>query len=140
MNTTADLLKQHGIIPTQQRLMIADKLFERRQHISAERLLALVNETHAEVSKATIYNTLNLFAEKGLVREIIVDPERVFYDTFTGAHHHFFDVESGELSDIESDLLRVEGLPQLPPGMIQESVDIVVRIRRSNQPEMSHAT
>ena len=139
MNNTAELLRKHGIIPTQQRLMIAEKLFERRQHLSAERLLAMVNETHAEVSKATIYNTLNLFAEKGLVREIIVDPERVFYDTFTDSHHHFFDVESGELSDIESDHLRVEGLPQLPPGMVQESVDIVVRIRRSNQPAMSHA-
>ncbi|MDE2422976.1 MAG: transcriptional repressor [Betaproteobacteria bacterium] len=139
MNHIAELLRKKGIIPTQQRLMIAEKLFERRQHISAERLLAMVNETHAEVSKATIYNTLNLFAEKGLVKEIIVDPERVFYDTHTDSHHHFFDIESGELHDIESDMLRVEGLPQLPPGMIQESVDIVVRIRRAHTTAMSHA-
>ncbi|MDE2258975.1 MAG: transcriptional repressor [Betaproteobacteria bacterium] len=125
----AELLRQHDIIPTHQRLVIAKALFSRRQHLSADQLLALVNQEHAEVSKATIYNTLNLLEKKGLVREVIIDPERVFYDTYTIPHHHFFDVDSGMLMDIESEELRVEGLPNLPPGMIQEGVDIVVRIR-----------
>ncbi len=125
----AELLRQHDIIPTHQRLVIAKALFSQRQHLSADQLLALVNQEHAEVSKATIYNTLNLLEKKGLVREVIVDPERVFYDTYTIPHHHFFDVDSGLLMDIESKELRVEGLPVLPPGMIQEGVDIVVRIR-----------
>ncbi len=126
----AELLRQHDIIPTHQRLVIAKALFSRRQHLSAEQLLAAVNQNHAEVSKATIYNTLNLFEKKGLVREVIIDPERVFYDTHTTPHHHFFDVDSGTLMDIESDALCVSGLPELPPGMVQEGVDIVVRIRR----------
>ncbi len=125
----AELLRQHDIIPTHQRLVIAKALFSRRQHLSADQLLALVNQEHSEVSKATIYNTLNLLEKKGLVREVIIDPERVFYDTYTIPHHHFFDVDSGMLMDIESEELRVEGLPKLPPGMIQEGVDIVVRIR-----------
>ena len=125
----AELLRQHDIIPTHQRLVIAQALFARRQHVSADRLLEKVNEHHSEVSKATIYNTLNLFEEKGLILAIHVDPERVFYDTHTRPHHHFFDVDTGELMDIETDTLHVEGLPPLPEGTVQERVDIVVRIR-----------
>lgn len=129
----AELLRRHDIIPTHQRLVIAQALFSRKQHVSADQLLCLVNDQHEEVSKATIYNTLNLFEEKGLVRGVVVDPERVFYDTNTLPHHHFFDVESGILMDIESEGLSVEGLPPLPHGMIQEGVDIIVRIRRQYQ-------
>ncbi|NDU86773.1 MAG: transcriptional repressor [Ferrovum sp.] len=122
-------LRAHDIIPTHQRLVIAQALFARRQHVSADQLLGQVNLTHAEVSKATIYNTLNLFEEKGLVRRIIVDPERIFYDTFVDSHPHLFDVEAGELSDIEAPDLRVVGLPPLPHGMRQEGLDIVIRVR-----------
>ncbi len=129
----AEMLRRHDIIPTHQRLIIAQVLLARHQHVSADQLLALVNERHAEVSKATIYNTLNLFEEKGLVRGVIVDPVRVFYDTNTLPHHHFFDEETGTLTDIESDSLSIDGLPSLPAGMVQERVDIVVRIRRQYQ-------
>jgi Fur family iron response transcriptional regulator len=125
------LLRQRGIIPTHQRLVIAHVLFARQQHLSAEQLLAMVNQTHAEVSKATIYNTLNLFAEKGLVREVIVDPTRVYYDTRVDAHHHFFDMDSCMLTDIESSAMHVNEVPALPEGMMQEGVNIVVRIRRN---------
>ncbi len=96
----AELLRQHGIIPTHQRLVIAQALFARRQHVSADRLLERVNQHHSEVSKATIYNTMNLLEDKGLIQAIHVDPERVFYDTHTAPHHHFFDVDTGELVDI----------------------------------------
>ncbi|MDE1942401.1 MAG: transcriptional repressor [Betaproteobacteria bacterium] len=129
----AEMLRRHDIIPTHQRLIIAQVLFARHQHVSADQLLSLVNEQHAGVSKATIYNTLNLFEEKGLVRGVIVDPVRVFYDTNTLPHHHFFDEETGTLTDIESDSLSIDGLPALPAGMVQERVDIVVRIRRQYQ-------
>ncbi|MDE1982284.1 MAG: transcriptional repressor [Betaproteobacteria bacterium] len=129
----AEMLRRHDIIPTHQRLIIAQVLLARHQHVSADQLLALVNEQHAEVSKATIYNTLNLFEEKGLIRGVIVDPVRVFYDTNTLPHHHFFDEESGTLTDIEPDSLSIGGLPSLPAGMVQERVDIVVRIRRQYQ-------
>jgi len=74
------LLRTHGVAPTHQRLEIAHVLFGRGEHLSADRILALVNERHAETSKATVYNTLNLFRDRGLIREVIVDPKRVFYD------------------------------------------------------------
>lgn len=123
------LLRKHGIAPTHQRLEIANVLFSRCEHLAADRILTLVNERHAETSKATVYNTLNLFRDCGLVREVIVDPKRVFYDPNTQPHHHLYNLDTGEITDIPADDLAVSGLPALPPGMVTEGVDIVVRIR-----------
>ena len=123
------LLRKHGIAPTHQRLEIANVLFSRGEHLAADRILALVNELHAETSKATVYNTLNLFRDCGLIREVIVDPKRVFYDPNTEPHHHLYNVDTGEITDIPANDLAVSGLPELPPGMVTEGVDIVVRIR-----------
>jgi Fur family iron response transcriptional regulator len=123
------LLRTHGVAPTHQRLEIAHVLFGRGEHLSADRILALVNERHAETSKATVYNTLNLFRDRGLIREVIVDPKRVFYDPNTQPHHHLYNVDTGEITDISAAALAVSGLPELPPGMVTEGVDIIVRIR-----------
>ncbi len=123
------LLRQHAISPTHQRLEIAHVLFGRGEHLAADQILALVNAQHAETSKATVYNTLNLFRDRGLIREVIVDPKRVFYDPNTQPHHHLYNVDTGEITDIGADALAVNGLPELPPGMVTEGVDIIVRIR-----------
>ena len=123
------LLRKHGIAPTHQRLEIANVLFSRGEHLAADQIMALVNERHAETSKATVYNTLNLFRDCGLIREVIVDPKRVLYDPNTQPHHHLYNVDTGEITDIAADDLAVSGLPALPPGMVTEGVDIVVRIR-----------
>ena len=79
--------------------------------------------------KATVYNTLNLFLEKQLIREVIVDPSKVFYDPNTEPHHHFYNVDTGELTDIDARGIRVTGLPALPRGMATAGIDIIVRIR-----------
>lgn len=123
------LLRRHRIAPTHQRLEIANVLFSRCEHLAADRILTLVNERHAETSKATVYNTLKLFRDSGLIREVIVDPKRVFYDPNTEPHHHLYNVDTGEITDIPADDLVVSGLPELPAGMVTEGVDIVVRIR-----------
>ena len=94
----AELLRQHGINPTHQRIEIAYALFSKQEHLSADQILAAVNTKHSETSKATVYNTLNLFVEKKLIREVIVDPSKVFYDPNTHEHHHFYDVVSGQLT------------------------------------------
>lgn len=125
----ADLLRQHSINPTHQRLEIAYALFSRQEHLSADQILAIVNTKHSETSKATVYNTLNLFVEKKLIREVIVDPSKVFYDPNTYEHHHFYDVVSGQLTDIDATDFKISGLPMLPPGVITEGIDIIVRIR-----------
>jgi Fur family iron response transcriptional regulator len=75
-----------------------------------------------------VYNTLGLFALKGLVREVIVDPSRVFYDTNTGDHHHFYNIDSGELRDIKSTDIQINALPELPDGTSAEGVNVIIRI------------
>jgi Fur family transcriptional regulator, iron response regulator len=125
----SEMLRAHGITPTHQRIEIAQVLFEKRWHPSADQILAAVNVRYAETSKATVYNTLKLFLDKGLVRELIVDPNKVFYDSNTSVHHHFYDVTSGEITDIPAAGVRVDGLPPLPAGMVTDGIDIVVRTR-----------
>ena len=125
----SERLRAHGITPTHQRIEIANALFSRCEHQSADQILALVNVHHSETSKATVYNTLRLFLEKGLVREVIVDPSKIFYDPNTAPHHHFYNMVSGELTDIPAEALQVAGMPTLPVGMMAESIDVIVRIR-----------
>lgn len=123
------LLQEHGITPTQQRLEIAQLLFARPQHLSAEQVLQMVNAEAPAVSKATVYNTLNLFARKGMVREIIVDPTKVFYDSNTSEHHHFFNVDNGSLTDVQSGEMGIADLPGPPPGTETVGVDVIIRVR-----------
>lgn len=132
------VLRRHGINPTHQRIEIAHALFARNEHLSADQVLALVNEEHPETSRATVYNTLNLFVQKGLIREVIVDPSKVFYDPNTQPHYHLYDVRTGRLADIDAESVRVSGLPELPPGVVTEGVDIILRVR-SPDPDASQS-
>ncbi|HUL40985.1 MAG TPA: Fur family transcriptional regulator [Burkholderiales bacterium] len=125
----AALLRSHGINPTHQRIEIAHALFSRQQHLSADEILGIVNSRHPETSRATVYNTLNLFLGKKLVREVIVNPNKVFYDPNTSNHHHFYNVDTGSLTDIDASNISVSGLPSLPQGTESEGVDIIIRIR-----------
>ena len=129
MRDMAGVLKRHDILPTQQRLMIARVLFERPRHFSADQVMNQVNEGVDHVSKATVYNTLGLFARNGLVREVIVDPTRVFYDPNTSNHHHFYNIDTGELTDIDASSLDICDLPELPAGTVAAGVDIIIRVR-----------
>lgn len=125
-----DLLQAHDIQCTQQRLEIALHLFSQAQHLSADEILMQANQT-GHVSKATVYNTLGLFARKGLVREVIVDPSRVFYDSNRSEHHHFYNVDTGQLTDIGSDTLALVKLPELPEDTAIDDIDVIVRIRNT---------
>lgn len=127
------LLRTHAINPTSQRVEIARALFSRGEHLSAEDVFALVNGESPLVSKATVYNTLGLFAARGLIREVIADPARVFYDPNTAPHHHFYDTSTGQLMDIPAEDMQIRGLPALPEGMHMEGVDVIVRMRPSAQ-------
>jgi Fur family transcriptional regulator, iron response regulator len=128
----SQLLRRHGITPTHQRIEIAGVLFERCEHLSADQILSLVNTRYAEVSKATVYNTLKLFVSKKLIRELVVDPSRIVYDPNTEPHHHFYDVVTGELTDVPAHEIRVVGLPPLPAGTVADGVDIIIRTRPQN--------
>ena len=132
------MLREHGITPTQQRIEIARLLFSKPQHLSIEQMLDLQrSEGSGYVSKATVYNTMNLFARKGLVREINVDSARVFYDSNTSEHHHIFNLDTGELSDVSSDDVKISGIPSLPEGTISAGIEVIFRVRSDDTPHHS---
>ena len=125
-------LKSSGVSPTNQRVDIAQVLFARPQHLSAEQILKMVNEeSNSTASKATIYNTLGLFAKKGLVKEVIVDPSKVFYDSNVSKHFHFFNTDTAVLTDIPADAINVDNLPELPEGTVSTGLEVIVRIKNS---------
>ncbi len=95
--------------------------------------MALANRRSKVVSKATVYNTLGLFARMGLVREVIVDPQRIFYDSNVSDHHHVYNEDEGTLFDIALDQLKIEGLPKMPPDTEIRGVEVIVRVKRSDR-------
>lgn len=125
----ADRLRAAGIPVTLQRLAIANALFERPVHVSAEQLHRQVKASVPETSRATVYNALKLFVEKGLIKELVVDPDRVVFDSNTEPHFHLYDSVTGNLTDVPADQLRVVGLPPMPPGAELEQIDVIVRVR-----------
>jgi len=122
-------LKNHGVLPTPQRMEVAELLLNRPQHLSADQIIDRLRDAGSRVSKATVYNTLKLFSEKALVKECNVDPSRKFYDSAMHSHHHFFHVDTGELSDIPADQVSINTLPNLPRGTELENVEILIRVR-----------
>lgn len=117
------------ILSTPQRLEIAEILLEKPQHLSAEQIIEHLRSTGSGVSKATVYNTLKLFTQRGLVRECVVDPERRFYDSTIEPHYHFYNVDTGELTDIPAANVRLEGLPEFPESGELESIEVIVKFR-----------
>ena len=126
-----------GILSTPQRIEIAEIFLKKPQHLSADQIIERLHKSGSRVSKATVYNTLNLFTDRGLVRECVVDPERRFYDSTTSPHHHFYDVDTGELTDIPVDGIRIEALPDMPGDSHLESIEVVIKVRRESPDNLS---
>ena len=122
------LLKSYDISPTRQRVEIAEFLFKKKQHLSAENILDGVNRGGHRVSRATVYNTMGLFSNKGLVREVLIDRERVFYDSNNGAHHHLYNMDTGELTDVESGAVEIGGLPAMTGSDRIVGTDVIIRV------------
>jgi Fur family iron response transcriptional regulator len=126
-----DTLRKVGLRPTRQRLGLARLLFDNGdRHVTAEQLHAEAASANLRVSLATIYNTLNQFTESGLMREVVVEPGRSYFDTNTSDHHHFFHEDTARLQDIPSDSISVGKVPDPPAGTKVERVDIIVRINK----------
>ena len=119
-----------GLRPTRQRLALAKVLFENgNRHTTAEMLHIEAQAAHIRVSLATVYNTLRQFTNAGLLREMVVDASRSYFDTNTSQHQHFFFEESGELVDIREELITLSDLPPPPEGTTIDRVDVVVRVK-----------
>lgn len=127
-----DRLRAAGLRPTRQRLALAKLLFENGdRHITAEQLHSEALGSSIRVSLATVYNTLHQFTEATLLREIVVDSGRSYFDTNISTHHHFFYEETGELCDIPDDQIDVSQLPKAPEGTSIKQVDVVVRLAQN---------
>lgn len=122
-------LKAAGLRPTRQRIALAKLLFEAdNRHVTAEDLHAEARAAGVSVSLATIYNSLHQFTDAGLMREVVVEAGRSYFDTNAGDHHHFFHEDTGALEDIPSDRINVSKLPEAPDGKSVQRVDVIVRV------------
>ena len=122
-------LRGAGLRPTRQRLALAKLLFEGGdKHVTAEILHAEAQAASVRVSLATVYNTLHQFTAAGLLREIVVDSQRSYFDTNLTDHHHFFFEGSNQLEDIPGEDVVISRLPDPPAGKAIKRVDIVVRL------------
>jgi Fur family iron response transcriptional regulator len=124
-------LREADLRPTRQRLALAKLLFEQGydRHVTAETLHEEAQQSGARVSLATVYNTLHQFTDAGLLREIMVDAGKTYFDTNIGDHYHFLCERSGQLTDIPADQVTVAGLPQAPDGRRIARMDIVFRLQ-----------
>jgi Fur family transcriptional regulator, iron response regulator len=128
----AERLRDAGLRPTRQRLELAGLLFVGDdRHLSAENLHAQARDAGIKVSLATVYNTLHQFTAAGLLRQVVVDASRSYFDTNIGDHQHFYCEDEGRLIDIPGETIAVAGVPPPPKGTRIDRVDVVIRLRRA---------
>ncbi len=127
-----DRLRAAGLRPTRQRLALSRLLFDGEdRHVTAEILHAEAVKAKIRVSLATVYNTLHQFTAVGLLKEIVVDAQRSYFDTNVADHHHFYHESAGVLEDIPNDAIKLTRIPPPPQGTAVSRVDVVVRIADS---------
>jgi Fur family iron response transcriptional regulator len=130
-NAMAQKLRNVGLRPTRQRLTLATLLFHGgHRHVTAELLHQEALNVSANVSLATVYNTLNQFMQAGLLRQGAVDAAYSYFDTNVGEHQHFYVEDERLLIDIPGKDIAISGVPDMPPGTTMARVDVVVRLKR----------
>ena len=126
----AGRLRAAGLRQTRPRLALAQLLFDGDdRHITAEQLFGEAAAASIPVSLATVYNVLHQFIAAGLLREVVVEPGRSYFDTNINYHHHFFCEVSGALQDIAGQDLTVSGIPLPPSGTEISCVEVIIRVR-----------
>ena len=123
------ILRKHGINPSAQRVAVAQYVLHTDEHPSADEVWTRVKRRFPHVSRATVYNTLNLFVETGLLRQFVLTEGRVVFDPKTEAHHHFVDDESGKIYDVPWDNVRMSNVPTLDGFEVRE-YQVVMRGKR----------
>ena len=131
---TLQALTEHGIQPSAQRVAVADYVLYTTDHPSAEQVWAEVKRSFPMLSRATVYNTLNLFTEKGLLRELVLAEGKVVFDPKLDPHHHFLDEETGEIVDVPWAALDVRRVHNLNGFDVRE-YQVVMRGKKSARPQ-----
>jgi Fur family iron response transcriptional regulator len=125
------ILREHDIQPSAQRMAIAEYVFGTDEHPSADQIFAAVRPRLPIVSRATVYNTLNLLVKKGLLRELVLAPGKVVFDPRLDAHHHLIDEETGRIHDVPWDAVRVAHIEAIPGYQVRE-YQVVMRGRKAH--------
>jgi Fur family transcriptional regulator, iron response regulator len=131
MRDVIAVLQERGIQPSAQRVAVAEFVLHTSEHPSADQVWGRVRSAFPMISRATVYNTLNLFVEKGLLRQLVLAEGRVVFDPFMEAHHHFIDEDTGTISDIPWDAVRVQDVDSLKGLDVREYM-VVMRGRRTS--------
>lgn len=126
-------LRDAGIQPSAQRLAVAEYVLSTEEHPSADQVLARVQSLVPMLSRATVYNTLNLFVEKGLLRQLVLAEGKVVFDPKLERHHHFIDDDTGHIQDIPWESVRVGDVSRLEGFEVTEYM-VVMRGRRLGGP------
>ena len=125
-------LRTSGLRPTKQRVEIAKFLFEREKtfHFTVESLNKLLEKkTTSKFALATIYNTVHAFKDAGHLSEVEVKGKKTYFDTNVSNHHHFYDIETSELIDIESKDIVIQKIPKAPNGKKIKNVELFINLK-----------
>lgn len=129
MREVVDVLRSRGIQPSAQRVAVAQHVLDAHDHPGADDVFARVRKKFPMVSRATVYNTLNVLVEKGLLRALVIAEGKVVFDPKTEAHHHFIDESTGAIHDVPWEALQVSNVGALP-GLDVREYQVVLRGRR----------
>ena len=131
IKTHAKRLRASGLRPTKQRIAICKALFDRKEtfHFTIEKLKKIIEKgSKKKISVATLYNAVNVFKEKGYIKEIPLKGNKTFFDTNIEHHHHFYDEDMSQLVDITDKNISVNYLPKIPSGKKIKSIEVLVKI------------
>ena len=118
-----------NVTPTKQRVELAQLIFSKKQHFTAADLISLADKNKLNISMATVYNTLSLLEDKGMLKTINIDNELKFYDTNLEDHHHLYNTTMSTLTDIAHDRVSFAELPELPKTLEIESAELLIKVK-----------
>jgi Fur family iron response transcriptional regulator len=124
-----NIYRDLNVTPTKQRLDLAKLIFAKKQHFTAADLISLADKNELNISMATVYNTLSLLEDKGMLKTINIDNELKFYDTNLENHHHFYNTTMSTLTDIAHDRVTFAELPELPKNLEIESTELLIKVK-----------
>ena len=136
-----DKLRVSGLRPTKQRLAICKILFSRKEtfHFTIDQLKKIIEKNvRKKISLATLYNTVHAFERKGYLKEISLKGNQTFFDTNTRSHHHFYDEETSQLTDIKNENISVNNLPKIPNGKKIKNIEITIKVESNNQKQKNN--
>ena len=135
------MLRNAGLRQTKQRLAICKVLFDGKEtfHFTIDKLKKIIEKgIKKKISLATLYNTVHAFEKKGYLKEISLKGNKTFFDTNTKNHHHFYDEETMQLTDIKNENISINNLPKIPNGKKIKDIEVTIKVASNNQKQKNN--